>query len=147
MTEAMNDRLEELTGDDYEIVEKAILDGTGQDASRYMESLLVRYPDLKVTAAYNDSYALAAAEAFQIMGKDNANTGVFGCGGTSQSLEKIAEGSIMKGTVFLGDEARKWADAAYAWKNNSLDGKTGKTFHIPITSTNVNHYQKEQESE
>lgn len=147
LTEAMNDRLEELTGDDYEIVEKAILDGTGQDASRYMESLLVRYPDLKVTAAYNDSYALAAAEAFQIMGKDNANTGVFGCGGTSQALEKIAEGSIMKGTVFLGDEARKWADAAYAWKNNSLDGKTGKTFHIPITSTNVNHYQKEQESE
>ena len=46
LTEAMNDRLEELTGDDYEIVEKAILDGTGQDASRYMESLLVRYPDL-----------------------------------------------------------------------------------------------------
>lgn len=145
LTDAMNARLKELTENEYEIVETAILDGTGQDASGYLESLLVRYPELKMVAAYNDSYALSAVEAFRIMGKDKEDTGVFGCGGTSQALEKIAEGSIMRGTVFLGDEARKWADAVYAWKNNSLDGKTGKTFHIPVTVTNVYNYQKEQE--
>ena len=145
LTDAMNARLKELTENEYEIVETAILDGTGQDASGYLESLLVRYPELKMVAAYNDGYALSAVEAFRIMGKARGDTGVFGCGGTSQAFEKIAEGSIMKGTVFLGDEARKWADAVYAWKNNSLDGKTGKTFHIPVTITNVYNYQKEQE--
>ncbi len=146
LTNSMNERLKELVGEEYEIVEMAILDGTGQDALPYVESLLERYPKLKVVAAYNDSYAISAAEVFHIMGKEDDNIGVFGCGATSRVLDQISEGKFVRGTVSPGDGARKWADAAYVWANKELrEEKVRYTFNIPVTIDNVHSYREKDE--
>lgn len=141
LTDAMNERLKELTEGEFEIVEMVLTDGTGQDGMGYVESLLQRYPRLSAVAAYNDTYAIAAAEMFRIMDKAGEKVGVFGCGGTLQAMTKIENSDVMRGTVLMGDTARKIADAAYAWANQALDDQEIRyTYNLPITIDNVSEH-------
>jgi len=73
---------------------------TAEKGMKIVESVMQRYPDVKVVVGVNDSGALGGHEAVQAMGKATPDFFVGGSDATAEAIAKMKEpGSVYRATV------------------------------------------------
>lgn len=138
----MNEHLEELIGDSYEITEQIFVDGSGEDGTTVTENLLEKHPDIKALVTYSDDYATRAVEVFKARDITGDDIGIFGNDATAQALLEIADNDILRGSIFNGNGGEIWGQAILDWYDGKIEeGSINYLPNIAVTIDNAAEYQ------
>ena len=85
------------------------------------ESMMQAYPDLRVFVAVNDACAIGVYEAIKASGKPLDDFCVVGSDGSKEAFEKIAELSVLRGTIDLNPFGAGQIEVQYAY--DLINGK------------------------
>ena len=121
---------------------------TTEAGQKAVENVLQKDPDLNVIVCTNDSVALGAYEAMKAAGKTEEDNCITGCDADAENLKRIAEGTIIKGTVDIGayQQGEKFCKIVLETVERGADGDMEEpTFvdFIPVTSENIADYATE----
>jgi ABC-type sugar transport system substrate-binding protein len=108
---------------------------TPDQAFAIAETLLQAHPDLEVIQCVNDSSALGAHEAVQLMGRASDRFYVGGADATAEGLAKMAEeGSVFRSTVDIDPygTGRLVVDKMYEYVTEGVQNETIYFDMIPI---------------
>lgn len=103
------------------------------------ESMMQAYPNLRVFVAVNDACAIGVYEAIKASGKSLDDFCVVGSDGSKEAFEKIAENSILRGTIDLNPFGAGQLEVQYAYDliNNKDVAKTTTAPMQTITYENL----------
>jgi len=141
-SDAMVKKLGELLPDS-KIVMNGSINGQVGEGTSFAENLLEKYPDCKVVVSYSDQPAVEAVEVFKAAGKTSDDIGIFGNDATSQALQEIKDGDLLRGTIDMGNVGSDLGNAVIKWLNGEI--KSGDVYtakNIPVTSANISDYVK-----
>lgn len=137
---AMESKFKELAGDGIVIVDSVELLSSTSSID-IVENYLLRDPELNVVVSYNDNTAIEAGEALKGAGLSFEEGATFGCDLTTQAIDQLQNGGMLKGSVSLGNVYQEMVDCLKACLLGEIgDGAAWYCQEVGVTSENIKDF-------
>lgn len=121
-SEGIKAAMEELAPNAKLVISQDVF--SAEEAVSVTENWIQAYPNIKIICGMTDSFVYGTYQAFEAAGYNTDSHGVFGCDGTDQALQLIAEGTCYRGSVALTlvDTSKQMVDMIWDhWNGKDIE--------------------------